>query len=148
MPELSGHEVVERYGQALAALDIDTLSALLADEVVEEYPQSGERIRGRDSWIAMQRAWPEVVQPRIERVVGSEDQWVAGPNWTVLRIAGTGDDFWMHGRITYANGETWHVVQLLHLRDGKIARIRSYFAAPFEAAEWRRPYVERMDPEA
>ncbi len=40
------------------------------------------------------------------------------------------------------------MVQLLHLRDGKIARIRSYFAAPFEAAEWRRPYVERMDPEA
>jgi len=28
-----------------------------------------------------------------------------------------------------------------------IGRIRSYFPAPFPAAEWRRSYVEQMPPE-
>jgi ketosteroid isomerase-like protein len=146
--QLSNHEVVERYTDALSRLDLDLLSVLLAGDVVEDYPQSGERIVGRERWIAMQRAWPEVVEPRIERVVGSEDQWVPGPTWALMRVTGTGDDYWIHGRITYANGETWHVAQLITLRDGRIVHIRSYFAAPFPAAEWRRPYVEQMPPEA
>ncbi len=147
MGEPSNRETVERYARSLTALDLETLTSLLADDMVEDYPQSGERIAGRDHWVTMQQAWPEVVKPRVEQVVGSDDEWVAGPSWGLMRITGTGDDFWMHGRITYANGETWHVVQLLTLRDGRISRIRSYFAAPFPPAEWRRPYVEPITPE-
>jgi ketosteroid isomerase-like protein len=148
MTQLSNREVVERYTDAMGRLDLELLTEVLADDIVEEYPQSGERIVGLTRWIAMQRAWPEVVEPRFERVVGSEDQWVAGPSWGLMRVTGTGDDYWMHGRIRYANGETWHVAQLITLRDGRIAHIRSYFAAPFPAAEWRRPYVEQMPAEA
>ncbi len=150
MAEPSGREIVERYTQAMIGNDLEALQFLIADDVVEDYPQSGERIVGVENWLALMRAWPEVdpVKARYGEVVGSEDQWVAGPNWGLMRITGTGDDFWAHGQVTYSNGETWHSVQLLHLRDGRIARIRSYFAAPFEAPEWRRPYVEQVPPEA
>jgi len=48
MSEQSNRECVDRYAHALTALDLDTLSGLLADDLVEEYPQSGERITGRD----------------------------------------------------------------------------------------------------
>lgn len=145
MAESSGREVVERYAAAMVAQDPTALADLVADDLVEEYPQSGERFVGRDNWLALMAAWPatEEAQPRMERIVGSEDQWVAGPTWGVMKIQGTGDDFWAHGQNTYANGETWHVVQLISLRHGKIARIRSYFAAPFPAPEWRRPYAEQ-----
>jgi hypothetical protein len=33
---------------------------------------------------------------------------------------------------------------LVQVRDGKIYRETAYFAAPFEAPEWRAPWVERM----
>ena len=48
----------------------------------------------------------------------------------------------MVGQITYPNGETWHAVSLITLRDGKISKITDYFGAPFEAPAWRAPYVE------
>jgi hypothetical protein len=44
------------------------------------------------------------------------------------------------GRIRYPNGEEWHLVQLVELRDGLIWRLTSYFAAPFEAPEWRATF--------
>jgi hypothetical protein len=31
---------------------------------------------------------------------------------------------------------------VVEFRDGKIARMTDYFAAPFEAPAWRAPYVE------
>ncbi len=150
MAEPSGREIVERYVKAMSEQDTEPIPFLLADDIVEEYPQSGERIAGRDNWLALMTAWPDVdlVHARYGQVVGSEDQWVAGPNWGLMRIMGTGDSFWAHGQVTYSNGETWHVVQLYTLRDGRIGHIRSYFAAPFEAPEWRRPYVEQMPAEA
>jgi limonene-1,2-epoxide hydrolase len=150
MAEPSGREIVERYAKAMGENDLEAMPFLLADDMEELYPQSGERITGLDNWMALMRRWPEVdaVNARLEQIVGSDDEWVAGPGWSLLRIAGTGDQFWVSGQVTYANGDTWHAVMLLELHDGKIRRIRSYFAAPFEAPEWRRPYVEQMSPEA
>ncbi len=150
MAEPSGREMVERYAKAMSENNLEAMTVLLADDLVEEYPQSGERIAGLDNWMALMRRWPEVdaVNARLERIAGSDDEWVTGPGWSLVRIAGTGDQFWVSGQVTYANGETWHAVQLLELHDGKVRRIRSYFAAPFEAPEWRRPYVEQMPAEA
>jgi ketosteroid isomerase-like protein len=147
MSEPSNREVVERFASALSRNDPGPMRDLVAEDIVEDYPQSGERIAGRDNWIALMTAWPEhdAVHARVERVVGNEDKWVAGPSWSLMRITGTGDDYWAHGQVTYSNGETWHVVQLFTLRNGRIARIRSYFGAPFPPAEWRRPYVEVVD---
>ena len=45
---------------------------------------------------------------------------------------------------TYPNGETWHIVQLLEMRNGKISHITSYFGKPFEPPPWRAKWVERM----
>ena len=58
-------------------------------------------------------------------------------------VIGAGDRFAVAGQITYPNGETWQAVSLFELTDGKISKITSYFAAPFEAPAWRAPYVEK-----
>ena len=55
---------------------------------------------------------------------------------------GAGDQFTATGQVKYPNGETWHLVSLIELRDGKIAKITDYFGAPFEAPAWRAPYVK------
>ena len=45
--------------------------------------------------------------------------------------------------VRYDGGEAQYGVDVLEIRDGRIARETIYVAAPFEAPEWRRPFVER-----
>ena len=62
-------------------------------------------------------------------------------------LVGTGDQYWGTGHVRYPDGSVWHIVQLIELKHGKIARLTSYFAAPFEAAEWRKPWVTQIPPQ-
>ena len=55
MAEPSGRAVVERFAKAILDKDFDAQAALIADDYVEEMPQSGERIRGKANWNAVIR---------------------------------------------------------------------------------------------
>lgn len=139
----SSRRLVEAYARAFAE-GFEAQSEFLHPDVIEEFPQSGERFSGRDRRLEMLKAWPQVDRMRAEMptLVGSEDQWVLMPTFSPLQVIGTGDEYTGVGTVTYPNGEVWQLVQLLRLREGKIAHITSYFAAPFEAAAWRAPYRE------
>ena len=53
------------------------------------------------------------------------------------RFTGQGND---EGTIDYGNGTTAESVAIVELRDGKVVRQTDYFASPFEAPEWRKPF--------
>ena len=148
MAELTNREIVERFVQAQANPSGDSGDAYLADDLIEDYPQSGERIRGRANRRAIFDNYPGRAEhdfgPNQVRTVVGEDQWVMTPAMTLARISGSGERYTATGLITYPNGERWHLVQLIELRGGKIARLTTYFAAPFEAPAWRAKWVERM----
>lgn len=148
MADEGGRAVVERYARAIEAKDFDALATLLADDYVDEMPQSGERIRGRANVRAIADHYPGgvgTVDSATSRIVGADDRYVMTPTFSVLRIEGSGDQFTYSGTVTYGNGETWHIIAIVQVRNGKIARSTTYYAAPFEAPAWRAPYVERMD---
>jgi len=42
------------------------------------------------------------------------------------------------------NGEIYNGVSVFELKDDKIVKQTDYFAAPFEAPQWRAQWVERM----
>ena len=125
---------VEQFIQAMMTNDVEAQDRLLADDFVEEYPQSGERIRGKDNRRAIIENYPGGTPKETSST---------GPAPKAPAITGAGDQFTVTGQITYPNGETWQLVSLVELRDGKINRITDYFAAPFEAPAWRTPYVEK-----
>jgi ketosteroid isomerase-like protein len=140
-----GREIVERYMQAIPS-DFDTLGELQHPDFIAEYPQSGEVIRGPDNFRAANERYSQV-QTETRRVTGTEDRWILAPGFfslTPTRIVGAGDTFTVEALATYPDGGTYHVVSILELRDGKVLRGRTYFAAPFGAPEWRAPYVEPM----
>jgi hypothetical protein len=141
---LSNQEVVERYGAAIAAFDLETLAALRDPEWMAFWPQSGEIVRGMHAFEQIIRNYPGG-EPKTEvtRIVGSEDRWVVTPGNTVLRVAGSGDFWWAEWRVRYGNGDVYLSVTLIELRDGKVLRETSYWAAPFEAPAWRAAWVER-----
>ena len=104
------------------------------EDYVLEMPQSGERIRGRESMRRFQESY-SIRSPsdpmrriRLRRVLVREDLWV------VEGIADYDDE-----------REDLNVVLILELRDGKMWRDRWYFAGPFEAPEWRAQWVERQE---
>jgi ketosteroid isomerase-like protein len=126
--------IVEQFMSAMATNDIEAQERLLSDEFFEEYPQSGERIRGLDNRRAIIENYPGGT-PR--------EASASGPSPKPPVITGGGDAFTATGQIKYPNGEVWHVVSLIELHDGKISKMTSYFAAPFEAPAWRAPYAEK-----
>jgi ketosteroid isomerase-like protein len=109
----------------LGALDPDAEYELRHEDFVAAMPQSGERIRGRDAMRELQRAFP------------AENK----PTFTVRRIIGTGEHWTVEADGDYG-GTTFHVVLIIELRDGKIARETRYYAEPFQAPQWRAHLVE------
>ena len=125
-------KIVEEFIRAMAERDVEAQDRLLADDFVEEYPQSGERIVGKANRRAIIENYPGG-QPDASASTSSQKPPV---------ITGTGDHFTATGKIKYPNGETWDIISLIEFRDGKIAKMTDYFAAPFEAPAWRAPYVQ------
>jgi hypothetical protein len=120
-----GRALIESlFTEGMLALDPEQEHELRDPDYVMEMPQSGERIRGRDNMRAMQTAFPHPPVGKLRRVTGAGDLWVA---------EGTND---------YGDGDLWHWVIVVELREGKILRETRYYGKPFEAPEWRAAWVE------
>ena len=146
MAEQSNEAVVRAYADALASGDQEALGRLRHHGWTSDWPQSGERVRGHANAVALDDAYPGG-RPAVSpiRTVGSEDRWVVTPLYQLQRIVGDGDSWWADGTIAYPDGSIWRLAMLLELRDGQVHRETSYFAEPFEAPEWRAPFVERIE---
>ena len=127
--EVRDHEIraaLDRHWAASDANDFETEHRIYHEDAVLDYPQSGERTRGRRN-IRNQRA----SQPSTKR-------------FTVRRIIG-GGDLWITELILTYDGKPSHTVSIMEFRDDKVARETQYFADPFEASTWRAQWVERME---
>lgn len=136
--------IVRRYAASSATNDLEALAQLRHPDWTVEWPQSGERVHSNESFAAIVEAYPGG-HPHVEvgRIVGSEDRWVVTPGNTVLRVVGSGDFWWSQWRMTYPDGQEYQVVALIELREGLVHRETVYWAPPFDAPDWRRPFVER-----
>jgi len=128
--------VAERFREAIDSGDIGKLNTLMdefaSDDFVQEWPQSGERIRGKEG-----------VRKINESYAGATG---TNPTSSFRRIVGGGDVYVVEGSIDYGDGTPVSYVGIAELADGKIRRLTEYYANPFEAPEWRRDMVERMEP--
>ena len=128
MPETGRRGRVEAFLRALSEQDFERIRTLVHDDYVEEYPQSGERVRGvasqlRDpAQLPRRRPPPGAIDVGTAPIVGEEDAWVVGPSLAVVHVSGTGDQYTGVMRIRYPDGSTWHVVAILEFRGDRIAR--------------------------
>jgi hypothetical protein len=144
MPQLTNEECVRQYGAAMAAFDLEALTRLRHPDWMVLWPQSGERVESSQDFAEIIANYPGgAPKAEVQRIVGAEDRWVVTAANTGLRVAGSGDFWWSEWRLTYPSGEVYLVVDLIELRDGLVYRETVYWAAPFEAPEWRAPWVDR-----
>jgi ketosteroid isomerase-like protein len=76
MDDPERRNLVERHHAASARGDMDEVHAIYHDDAVIEYPQSGERILGRDKLRALRESHPAKLDFTVRRIVGSGDLWI------------------------------------------------------------------------
>jgi hypothetical protein len=120
--QLFDDQDMEAYGKAQYEM--------AADDIVSEYPQSGERFQGRDNIAKMNSSY-----------VGSTG---STPKATLRRILKPGDAWVIESTIDYGDGTPVSAISIIETgADGKIVRTTDYFANPFEAPAWRAQYAEK-----
>lgn len=119
--------ILDRSMAAMFAGDVDGAAQAMADDVVVEWPQSGERIVGKQACSLVFKNYPG-----------------GSPSYEVRRISGSGDLFVVEAIGRYG-ADTSYVTNIVEFRDGKIVKQTDYFADPFEAPGWRSQWVERME---
>jgi ketosteroid isomerase-like protein len=149
MSERTARAIFERYLDGMGRLDFDLLREVLHPDFVEDFPQSGERVKGREAHRAMLERYPGglstgMLDAESSGVAGDDERWVLTPGFTVLPLAAAGT-FTGFFRSRYPDGSIWHVISIYQLRDGRIYRATTYFAPEFPPAEWRRDIVELVD---
>jgi SnoaL-like domain len=125
MDDRTVRAALERHWDASDASDFEVEHEIYREDAVLEYPQSGERIRGRHN-IQQSR----FVQPNKKR-------------FTVRRMIGSGD-LWVTEFVLTYDGQPSYTVSIMEFKDGKVARETQYFADAFEPGPSRAQWVELM----
>jgi hypothetical protein len=90
--EQQNRDTLERYFQVFEQQDLDAMEELLHDDYVEEYPQSGERIRGKDNWRKIAENYPGLPNMTDHSYVLSGDLGVMK-----MTLEYDGNRVWEHG---------------------------------------------------
>ncbi|HSE81988.1 MAG TPA: nuclear transport factor 2 family protein [Gaiellaceae bacterium] len=120
-------ETVRLFWERLPSRDWEGVAELLHPDVVVDWPNTAERMRGRDNYLAVVRAF--------------------GEGWRVhvLRVVDGGDTVVSEVRVEREN-ERYVAVSFFELDEGRIDRAVEYWSddEPEPPAEWRAPWTESL----
>ncbi|MEP6501895.1 MAG: nuclear transport factor 2 family protein [Betaproteobacteria bacterium] len=117
---------LQRHWAASDAGDFAAEHEIYADHAVLEYPQSGERLRGRRAIQASRRAQPDDKRFALRRILGARGLWIS--------------------ELVFHYGERpFHVVSIMEFEGDQVVRETQYFGEPFEPGASRALWVERME---
>jgi len=122
------HEIraaLDRHWAASDADDFEAEHAIYREDAVLEYPQSGERVRGRRNIQASRTAQPNKKRFAIRRIVGAGNLWITE-------------------YVLSYDGRPSYTISIMEFEGGKVARETQYFGDPFEPGPSRAAWVERI----
>jgi hypothetical protein len=103
--------------------DADTEHSIYATNAILDYPQSGERFRGRS------------------RIQEQREGHPAQRHFTIVRILG-GCDLWVSECVITYDGVPTNTVSIMEFADGLVMHETQYFADPFPASPSRASLAE------
>jgi len=116
---------IEEHWKASERGDSDTEHAIYAADAILDYPQSGERFRGRS---------------RIQAQRGGNP---AERHFTILRIRG-GGDLWVSECVISYDGAPTYSVSVMAFTGDLVSHETQYFADPFQAPAARAALAEHI----
>ena len=114
---------LQRHWEASDASDFEREHEIYREDAVLDYPQSGERIRGRRNIQQSRTVQPNKKRFTIQRMIGSGDLWIT------------------EYVLTYDDRPSY-VVSITEFRDGLVVHETQYFADRFEPSPSRAHLVE------
>lgn len=115
--------LLHRHWDASDANDFEVEHEIYHEDAVLDYPQSGERIRGRDRICQSRRLQPNSKRFAVRRIVGNGDLWVS--------------EF----TLTY-DGVPSYAVSIMQFSNGLVAQETQYFTDRFDPSASRAHLVE------
>ena len=117
--------VVEQFWAAMNTNDFHAAAKWLHEDYVLKWPQSGERIRGRENFAEINERYPAAGpwQFTLKRLVEDEHCVVTDVSVTDGQLKAT-------------------VITFSDVQDGRIIRQIEYWPDPFAAPAWRSQWVE------
>ena len=121
-------ELILEFFKRMNTNDFQTVGELLADDYLLEWPQSGERIRGRENFVAVNQEYPALGPWRftINTIVVNEDEAASDVSVT--------DGTQAARALTFTT-----------VKNGKIIKQIEYWPEKFPAPENRHHLVEMME---
>ena len=116
---------LERHWNASDAGDFNVEHEIYCEDAVLDYPQSGERIRGRQNIQQSRFLQPNRKRFAVRRITGGGGLWVSEFTLSYDEVP------------SYA-------VSIMEFRDGLVAHETQYFADRFEPSPSRAHLVERV----
>ena len=124
----SATEVVREFWRLMSSNDFQSVGAVLADDYVLDWPQSNERIRGRERFARMNMEYP------------ANGPWV----FTIHRLVGGEEEAVSDVGVT-DGAQNARVISFFTVADGKITRQVEFWPEPYEAPANRRHLVEAIE---
>lgn len=124
-PNSPKRAAIEEHWQVSERGDAEAEHAIYSTDAILDYPQSGERFRGRATISAQRDAHP------------------ANRHFTVLRIVGDGD-LWVSECVITYDGVPSYSMSIMEFANGSVVHETQYFADAFGAPEWRTTLAEPM----
>ena len=118
-------EVVCQFWRIMASNDFYSVGAVLSDDFMLEWPQSNERIRGKEHFARMNTEYPAngPWSFAVHRIVGGESEAVS--------------------EVSVTDGvQNAKAISFFTVAHGKITRLVEYWPEPFAAPENRKHLVE------
>lgn len=125
---MTSEHVVREFWRLMASNDFDSVAAVMAPDVVIEWPQSRERIRGVANYARVNAEYPS-----------------AGPwRFTVERLVASGSEVVTQVRVT-DGVQVAEPISFFTVEAGRIVRLVEYGPEPFAPATDRAHLTEPMD---
>lgn len=124
---LSPEQVVREFWRLMGTNDFQAVRRVLADDLVVEWPQSRERLRGSETFARMNAEYP------------TQGTWV----FYIDRLVTSDGEVVTQVRLTDGL-QSATPVSFFTVRDGVITHMVEFWPEPFVAADNRRHLVEMM----
>jgi len=116
--------MIRHHLDRLVAGDAAGATEGLADDFVQDWPQSGERLHGRQACFMVHSNYPG-----------------GPPRAAIRRIAGEGDVRVAELDLQYGDEKAFGI-SIFEFRDGRLVHETDWFGEPFPAPPWRSKWVE------
>ena len=118
-------EIVQQFWERMGSNDFRSVGGLLSDDFVLDWPQSNERIRGRDNFAAMNEQYP------------AQGRWV----FTINQLVGNEREVVSDVSVT-DGAQAARAISFFTVEGNRITRLIEFWPENYAAPQNRRHLVE------